>query len=510
MRQLDDSRDITTLPSMGNCGVKPIAGDITITYTPDGAGGFGGLFKCGSVWSCPECSPKIRAQRAIEVERYAAAWFKAGHGIVMATFTTRHWKGARLATQMERTMLAWRKLQQSRWWKGPKGFRARYGVVGFARAVEMTHSWANSWHTHIHSVLWTEKPINAETARAMEAELYGQWAALAKKVKLGTPSRKHGVKVDPARATRKGYGDLVKYLVKVQDKDVTPKQIEKGKPVEKSLGNELLRGDMKAGQRAGRAPFEILRRALDDSKNVRRELRRAARALSRALGDADRAALKADDQQAPPQALARIEAAQQHHDELKKRLVSEFAEVELWREYERGTKGHLMLTWGGEIKARLAELTDTTEETDQAVAEAEAPERLDMYRANGLTMARAFRAVPGRRGRLKAAVQVGWQEGGGLPGARAAVTELLTGWGLQPGVDWYEPTDADGTHMPTPARTPKRRASTATVADLDATQHLLGIAPRDWVLPERAARRAAGLPVCEQIALAPRPVTQPS
>ncbi|MFG2919569.1 hypothetical protein ACGF0D_42720 [Kitasatospora sp. NPDC048298] len=508
MRQLDDARDLTTLPSMTACGVKPIAGTVAITYTPDGDGGFSGLFKCGSVWSCPECAPIVRAQRAADIERYAAAWFKAGHGIAMATFTTRHWRGARLEVQMDRTALAWKKLQQSRWWKGETtGFRARYGVVGFTRAVEVTHSWANSWHTHIHAVLWTEKPVSEETARKMEAELYERWAALAKKVKLGVPSRKHGVKVDPAKRTKKGFGDLAKYLVKVQDKDLTSKEIAKGKSVERALGNELLRGDMKAGQRQGRTPFEILRRALDDSRPLRREIRRADRALARAHKAADHEAVAAKDGEAGPAALARIEAAEQHLATLRKRLTSEYAEVKCWQEYERATKGHHMLTWGGEIKARLAELTDVNEKDGQEIVTSEdnAPEKMTMYQVRNQTIAAAFRAVPGRRGRLKAAVRVGWDENdGGLPGAQAAVTELLTGWGLVFGVDYWAPHTTDGTPMPVAPRSPKRRASTATITELDAAQQTLGVAPRDWVLPERAARRAAGLPVRDQITLTPR------
>ncbi|MFF2549157.1 protein rep [Kitasatospora sp. NPDC058063] len=507
MRQLDDARDITTLPSLPKCGVKPIAGAVEITYTPDGDGGFAGFFRCGSVWSCPECAPIVRAQRAADVERYAAAWFEAGHGIAMATFTTRHWNGAKLDIQMERTTLAWKKLQQSRWWKGPNGFRARHRVVGFARAIEMTHNWANSWHTHIHAVLWTEEPVSEEQARKMEAELYEQWAKLAKKVKLGVPSRKHGVKVDPAKRTKKGFGDLAKYLVKVQDKDLTPKEIAKGKSIEKSLGNELLRGDMKAAQRQGRTPFEILRRALEESAPVRREIRKADRALARAHGAADREAIAADNGEAGPGMLARIEAAEQCLATLKSRLTSEYAEVKCWQEYERATKGHRMLTWGGEIKARLAELTSVNEKDDQEIVTSEdtAPEKKTMYQVRNEPIAAAIRAVPGRRGRLKAAVKVGWDENGeGLPGAQAAVTELLTGWGLTFGIDFWLPHTVDGAPMPVAPRSPKRRASTATITELDAAQHTLGVAPRDWVLPERAARRAAGLPVRDQITLTPR------
>jgi hypothetical protein len=249
MRLLDQARMITHLHSLRKCGDAPLEGAVAVTQHADGSGGFAGLFRCGSVWACPECAPIVRADRARTMETYAEAWMEASHGLAMATMTSRHGKHAALGPQIERTAGAWRRMLQSRWWRR---LRAQHGIVGATRALEMTHSWANSWHTHIHAVLWFEKPVSDDTAAAIEAALYERWEAECKHAGLGRPTKKHGVKVDPARRGKEGAADLAKYVVKLQEGG--------------ALGNELLRGDMKDGRSSSRTPFEILRRALGGSE----------------------------------------------------------------------------------------------------------------------------------------------------------------------------------------------------------------------------------------------------
>jgi hypothetical protein len=446
MRMLDNARAITKLTSLRKCGDAPIGGSVAVTQKADGSGGFAGLFRCGSVWACPECSPVVRGERAAQLEAAGAAWLGAGHGLGMATLTSRHGEHARLAHQVPATTGAWRRMLQSRWYRK---WCAKYGVVGLTRAVEMTHSWSNSWHTHIHALIWTEEPITAETARAMEAALYERWVAECKHAKLGKPSRKHGVKVDPCRRGVEGAADLARYLVKLQDKDAD-------KPVERALGNEMLRGDLKAGRHSSRTPFEILRAALAGSER----------------------------------------------------------DLELWHEYETATKGHRMLTWSGTIKDRLAELgVEIGKETDAQLAVAEDRKtRAVLAQVEPEPWQRAVSAVPGRRGQLRTAVAVAsaaaMQAGTDQEtAARGVVCELLTGWGLVRGADFYGPGDTRfdqltgemfGTIAPiAPAAPPANRPHPQwqTAEQLHATREILDIRPVDAVRPDRARRRAQGLPV---------------
>jgi hypothetical protein len=447
MRLLDELRGITRLPSLKRCGAVPLAGAVSVTQNGDGSGGFSGLFRCGSVWSCPECMPVVRADRAANLETWAAAWMGGGHGLAMATLTSRHGEHARLDPQLQRTAGAWRRMLQSRWWRR---FRDDYGIVGVARALEITHSWANSWHSHIHAVLWTEEEVSEETAAAMQAKLYERWRAECEHAKLGRPTKKNGVRVDAARRGREGAADLAKYVVKLQDG-------QDGK----ALGNELLRGDLKDGRRDGRTALEILRRA----------------------------------------------------------IAGDEAERELWLEYEAATKGHRMLTWSGQIRDRLDQLVDVEERDPAAVVTDDDTRdtKVVLVQVTPGPWQHKVAAVPGRRGQVRTAVQVAAADAGttgaGIEdAARAAVAELLESWGLERGVDWYGPDDERfnvdtgeinrpvGAIEP-PTAAPKRPGGRpwASVADLEASQRTLGIRPRDYVRPEQARRRAAGLPIAREL-----------
>jgi hypothetical protein len=413
MRQLDELRKFTTLPSVRQCGATPLAGAVTVTQRADGGGGFSGLVRCGSIWSCPECQPVVRAQRASELERAAGLWLETGHAMGMVTLTTRHWSRARLGPQIEGTAGAWRKLQAGRWWGN---FRARYGVVGVTRALEITHSWSNSWHSHLHVLFWFEADLDKETAALAEGELYERWAKLIRDAKLGKPSRKHGVRLDMARRGKEGAGDLAKYVVKLDEG--------------RALGNEMLRGDMKVGRHKGRTPGEILARA----------------------------------------------------------IVGDEAELELWAEYEAATKGHRMLTWGGDIRDRLADLMELDDRDDQAVvADEDAAAKEVIVRIAPDPWRNQVAHVPGRRGRIVGAVEAGGRE---------AVVQLLESWGLVWGTDILPPFDLS-TGETLPVATPKPRTHRRWVPrdELEATLHITGITPRDYVRPERAARRARNLPV---------------
>ncbi|WP_461014508.1 hypothetical protein [Streptomyces daliensis] len=548
MRLLDDVRPITTLVSLRRCGVMPLSGAVAITQKTDGSGGFAGVFRCGSVWSCPECAPVVRADRAHLMENYALAWTAehdagvctgdddqlgqthAPHGMAMATLTSRHGRHAVLEDrikrdrqgqvilgpdgqpemrpgQLQRTASAWRRMLQSRWWRAA---REAYGIAGATRAIEVTHSHASGWHTHIHAVLWTEIPVTDEVAAELEEELYRRWEAECRHAGLGRPTRKHGVKVEAARRGADGAADLARYLVKVQDKDdqeagdgpasgggsraarPTADQAQRLRDARarrdraraagdvrteadadsliadireeigqadraRALGNELLRGDMKTGRSAGRTPMEILRRA----------------------------------------------------------LAGDEAEADLWREYERATKGSRMLTWTGQARARLIRLTEQEERDAQDVVQEEAAAETSAVLVQvtpGPWWTRVA-AVPGRRGQLRVAVTVATarateQDLDAEVEARAEVRAVLESWGLVWGRDMYGPGGelcpetgelvAAGERVTPQSRPARRRPRWEGPDALEADAAALGARPRDVVRPEQAARRKKGLPIARE------------
>ncbi|MGK5533434.1 hypothetical protein [Streptomyces sp. URMC 129] len=641
MRQLDNARAVSSLPSLIRCGAEALGGAVDITEKGDGHGGFAGLFRCGSVWACPECSPVVRADRAAGIETAAATWVEHGHGLAMATLTSRHGQYARLDTrarmarkgealrdrtgtivgtarggevvrdakgevvrdvgQLEATAGAWRRMLTSTWWRN---LSRRYGLVGATRAIEVTHSWANSWHTHVHAVLWFEEPVPDHIARVIEGEMYKRWEAECRHAKLGRPTRRHGVKVDPARRGAEGAADIARYLVKVQDKDrdtaptdalpnelrrTTADQAERlaaararsaaaraevnraaaaadaareagdttaaaraevarararraGAAIDaeiadlrertgeakaaRALGNELLRGDLKAARHTSRTPGELLQAALDATTTERRRLA-AARAAAKAARADDAAAREAGDATAAARAAEALATADTDAAAARTDIAGQ-DDVRLWREYERGTKGHRMLTWSGAIKDRLAAYGVNVSEPDPQLVVAEDDARNTvgvLVQVRPEPFQETVAAVPGRRGQLRFAVKTATDTAkkAGLattPAARETVIELLESWGLRHGLDFwvpgdtrYDPDTSEALHAPQeplappPPRPPREDRTWQSVDDLDAGTHLLGIRPQDAVRPQMAARRAAGLPVARDITTATDPRT---
>nr|AAN76289.1 putative replicase [Streptomyces sp. EN27] len=91
---------LTRLSGLRGCGTGT-TGELIGVHVGTAAVRFAGLQSCHSVWACPICQARIRAARAVELERAALAWLKAGHGLYMATLTVPHWEHVRLASRVK-------------------------------------------------------------------------------------------------------------------------------------------------------------------------------------------------------------------------------------------------------------------------------------------------------------------------------------------------------------------------------------------------------------------------
>ncbi|NUV64999.1 hypothetical protein [Streptomyces sp. CAI-85] len=463
LRLRDGIQRMTDLPSVRGCETAPLGEAVGVRAVAGEVTGFSGLVSCGSVWACPPCAARVRAERAAELERFSLAWLEAGYGLAMVTLTVPHWKHVRLADytdekgravkgQLGKLLEAWRGIGQGAWWVGRdvvrdgaparwtsewerdetvrpkvhadgrrtvwrKGFAERYGIEGTTRTAEITDG-ANGWHSHLHGLLWLSGELSREAADVLQAELSRRWAARCKSAGLPTPDATAGCRVDPAGKDRDGRARLARYIAKVQEPD--------GKT--RSLASELTRGDMKLARGAkGRTPFEL-----------------AALAVA---GDG----------------AARLR----------------------WLEYERATKGRRCLTWSHGLRERLAALVGdevderTDEELAQEAAEAEA-------RQPNLAIRReAFREGVVRRTGGRADVKMA-----GFVGGLPAVEALLTGWGLAAGTDFWR-LDPAGPGLPTTGEQirrgrEQREAKAARIAAADAIP--TSRTPLEWAADQERRR----------------------
>ncbi len=126
---------------------------------PDGerVAGYRGLASCGSVWACPRCSAIINQHRATELRGALSSWGEQGGTAALLTLTIRHHPGQRLRDLWDGVVGSWSRLTAGRPWKE---FKARTGVAGAVRVVDVTHG-ASGWHVHLHVLLLLESSCDA-------------------------------------------------------------------------------------------------------------------------------------------------------------------------------------------------------------------------------------------------------------------------------------------------------------------------------------------------------------
>lgn len=264
----------------------------------DGVAGFAGLQTCGSVWACPVCAAKIAARRAQELGEVLGWARREGHTLAMVTMTVSHkrkdalkdvwdavssgwgsvtsggvWSNAETEQEFEARLQRWensglaheeaKRLGQKpprapRGWHKrqypeiKRGDKAKYGVIGWARAVEVTRG-ANGWHVHIHAVLVLEGRQQAhERAYALGRSMHVRWnKGIAKRG--FTSSKEHGLRVDVSEGAER---QLAEYLAKAGEPEKAVRNsVEKAG---KALAREATLGQHKIAKRGGRTPFQIL------------------------------------------------------------------------------------------------------------------------------------------------------------------------------------------------------------------------------------------------------------
>jgi hypothetical protein len=213
-----------------------------VALGPDGSAHFRGLVTCGSVTACPVCAAKVRQARAEEIDRALGRHLAAGGGgAVFVTLTMPHDAGMPLERVWNTISGAWAALVAGR---HRKALREQFGVVGYVRAVEVTHGRAG-WHPHLHVLLLTEAPLDLDELRVLHRFLRERWGRRVVAVGFREPALHRGVRVLPV-SSADGVGGYLTKLAEDEGPSRTP-------------GLELARPDLKDGRTWGsRAPFRIL------------------------------------------------------------------------------------------------------------------------------------------------------------------------------------------------------------------------------------------------------------
>jgi hypothetical protein len=207
---------------------------------------YGGLQTCGSVWACPVCAAKIAERRRVELLD-AMEMHKAQGGVVsLLTLTTPHQRGDNLAALLEQQGKALQGFLRDR---QVKEVFSEMGLIGQVRNLEVTHGRRsdrnNGWHPHFHILQFHQVEGREADRKDWTARLYLRWVVYCEKAGLGTPSFRHGIKLD--------------------DGSRAAHYVAKGMW---GLEDEMTKGHTKKGKAGGETPFDLLRAYRADGQDA--------------------------------------------------------------------------------------------------------------------------------------------------------------------------------------------------------------------------------------------------
>jgi hypothetical protein len=357
---------ITADTGLSKCGRAALGGGVTPVLGATGAH-FAGLVTCGKVHLCPVCSAKIRAARAAELDRVAPIWESRGRGFAMMTLTIRHYRRMPLGSITKAARAAGRGGLLA---VQHDAWRAAFSGGRPWRELRRTFGvigYVRTWEvTHGANGWHPHWHVGIFTAWPWSPTEAEAFAATAHALWA------HGL--ERAGGYRPGAHGVRVDVAPVGDTGAMARYLVKDQAGKARIqvGAELHRSDLKDGRGGSRTPFQI---ALDFQ------------------------------------------------------LTGDVADVDLWREYEVGTRSVRAMHWSAGMRALLAELVELEERSDEEIAQEEAPgEALAVIPAEIW-----YRHVIRHRGRSLALLRAA--EALGAVGVRT----LVESWGLVWGRDVLPP-----------------------------------------------------------------------
>jgi hypothetical protein len=207
--------------------------------------GFAGLFRCGNVWLCMECAPKVGAHRAAELEQVLGYHVAKGGTIMLVTLTMRHHRKHTLRDCLRAKSKAWGRVNTGRTWQRHKELT---GFVGYCSALEVTESAQNGWHVHIHAVLVFDHEVDRDRLDMVAGGMFARWRAGLVAAGMPSPTEEYGLDVQHL------------------DRDTAGRNFESAtamaRYITKGIAGEAVLGSTKEARGSNRSIKELMRDAL--------------------------------------------------------------------------------------------------------------------------------------------------------------------------------------------------------------------------------------------------------
>ncbi len=158
---------------------------------------------CSSVWHDPVCAAKITERRRVEMNQAIETYKSCGGVVSFVTRTFPHTKVDSLVSLRDRLRLADKYMKEHSQYKK---MRERFSVYGDIKALELTVTWLNGWHLHVHEIFLhnadafdgvalESNPAYVAFLKDFEQTYYDIWRDSAIKAGFDEPSREHGLQV---------------------------------------------------------------------------------------------------------------------------------------------------------------------------------------------------------------------------------------------------------------------------------------------------------------------------
>ena len=243
-------QDVSSIPRTRTCGVCRIRTasnpELKRQALEDGSmvAHFAHVMLCGLIWVCPVCGPKIRQQRAVDLDTACTRWMEE-HGtgsVMLLTLTVPHDFGEPLGDLLKTVRESFTSLIAGRAWQDDK---LDFGLLHWVRAHDVTVG-GNGWHPHLHIVLFSRSALRPSKLVDLEDRLYCRWVRVITNHGNRRPSRQHGIRLEQARSREEAARYVCQVVTGTEERPVP-------------MAMEVTRGDLKTSSHAGqRTPWQVL------------------------------------------------------------------------------------------------------------------------------------------------------------------------------------------------------------------------------------------------------------
>ncbi|GAA1839753.1 hypothetical protein GCM10009836_18670 [Pseudonocardia ailaonensis] len=212
-RRLQSFTGLDRLKACGRVPVNPEGGPVLrLSETAEGRrAGVAGLMACGSPWACPVCARRIAGRRASDVAEVLTAVERSQGSAGLLTLTMRHSRKDTLRDMWAALSAAWGSVTSGRGWVKDQEV---FGIRGWIRTTEYTHSPETGHHLDVHAVIVFEDRLSRDLMEEAGYRAFERWERALTRKGFSAIADKGGLDMRPIVLTADSIEQVAEYVSK--------------------------------------------------------------------------------------------------------------------------------------------------------------------------------------------------------------------------------------------------------------------------------------------------------